>query len=107
LHPSSKLTYKDLTIAIPNLVVSFEMVLFTIGFLFVFRIREYEFKKGATAVHLGHGGYSGGFLGLSAIFQAVNISDVVKAIVGAITGRPRSSVGSTRMYDRRQGVSLI
>ncbi|KUJ09035.1 DUF300-domain-containing protein [Mollisia scopiformis] len=83
LHPSSKLTYKDLTIAIPNLVVAFEMILFSLAFLHVFRTSEYNLKKGST---LGHGSYYGGVIGLGAVIQALNITDVVKAIIGAISG---------------------
>ncbi|CZR53659.1 uncharacterized protein PAC_03539 [Phialocephala subalpina] len=104
LHPSSKLTYKDLTIAIPNLVVSFEMVFFSLIFLHVYRTSEYNFKKGATAVPLGHGGYSGGVMGLGAIGQALNISDIVRGIIGAVAGgRGRGSSGlSTKVYGTGQ-----
>jgi hypothetical protein len=86
LHPSSKLTYKDLTIAIPNMIISFEMVIFSGIFLYVYRIQEYCLKKRAAAVSLGHGGYSGGFLGLGAILQALNITDLVAGITGCISG---------------------
>ncbi|KAF8861564.1 hypothetical protein BDZ45DRAFT_740340 [Acephala macrosclerotiorum] len=104
LHPSSKLTYKDLTIAIPNLIVSFEMVIFSLIFLHVYRTSEYNFKKGATAVPLGHGGYSGGFAGLGAIAQALNISDVVRGIIEAFTGRSSRGAGglTTKAYGTGQ-----
>lgn len=78
------------------------MVLFTFAFLYVYRVREYEFKKGAAAVPLGHGGYSGGFLGFGAIFQALNIADLVSGIVGCISGRAVTSAGPTKMYGTGQ-----
>ena len=72
-------------------------------FLYVFRTREYCFKKGAAAVPLGHGGYSGGFLGLGAIFQALNISDLVAGIIGAITGAAQNRGGyPTKAYGTGQ-----
>jgi hypothetical protein len=102
------LTYKDLTVAIPNLVVSAEMVLFTLAFLYIYRVREYEFKKGAAAVPLGHGGYCGGFLGLGAILQALNIADLIAAIVGCISGRLDNSAVPTKVYGTgRQEVSSV
>jgi len=84
------------------------MVLFTLAFLYVYRVREYEFKKGAAAVPLGHGGYSGGFLGLGAILQALNISDLIAGIVGCITGRADNSAGPTKAYGTsQQAVSSV
>ncbi len=84
------------------MVVSFEMVLFSGLFLYVYRTSEYNFRKGASAVALGHGGYSGGFLGMRAIGQALNISDVVRGIIAAIAGaRSRGSGGgytATKVY---------
>lgn len=102
LHPSSKMTYKDLTVAIPNLIVSIEMAIFACAFLYVYRAREYCFKKGAAAVPLGHGGYSGGFLGLGAIVQALNIADLVSSIIGCISGRLSGGGAPTKAYGTGQ-----
>jgi hypothetical protein len=85
LKPTSIMTYKDLTVVLPNLILSFEMVIFATVFLFVFRTREYNFKKGAASVPLGHGGYHGGFLGLRAIFSALNIIDIFQAIGNSVS----------------------
>jgi len=62
------------------------MVLFSLAFLYVYRTREYCFKRGATAVPLGHGGYFGGFLGTKAIFEALNIVDLVRGIISVAGG---------------------
>jgi hypothetical protein len=101
LKPTSKLTYKDLTVAIPNLIVCLEMILFSLAFLKVFRVSEYHAKKGASAVPLGHGGYYGGFMGIGAIFDALNFSDVARAIIGALKGGLQDRKGgytSTKAY---------
>jgi hypothetical protein len=96
------MTYEDLTVAIPNLIISVEMAIFTCAFLYVYRTREYCFKKGAAAVPLGHGGYSGGLLGLGAIVQALKITDLVTAIAGCISGRMSSDSVPTKAYGTGQ-----
>lgn len=92
------MTYKDLTIAIPNLIAAFEMVIFAGVFLYVFRTKEYNFKKGSSAVPLGHGGYHGGFLGLGAILQALNIMDLIKGIIGCVSGVADQGRYPTKAY---------
>lgn len=84
------MTFKDLTIDIPNLLVSVEMVLFSVSFQYFYRLKEYSSKKGAAAVPLGHGGYQGGFLGLKAIGQALNIFDIIAAMFKTVTGAKQS-----------------
>lgn len=100
LKPSSKLTYRDLTIVIPNLVVSFEMIIFSLVFLKVFRISEYNIKKGSS---LEHGTYYGGSMGAGALFEALNFSDVVIAIIGALKGGLRNRQGYTKTQAYRVG----
>jgi len=56
------------------------MVIFSLAFLYVFRTQDYYYKTGASAVPLGSGGYQGGFLGIKAIFQALNIIDIIRGI---------------------------
>lgn len=80
MKPTDHYTYKDLSVGVPSLLLSIEMVFFALVFLYIFRSQPYYFKKGASAVPLGHGGYHGGFLGIKAIFQALNILDIIKGI---------------------------
>ncbi|KAH8758716.1 organic solute transporter Ostalpha-domain-containing protein [Hyaloscypha sp. PMI_1271] len=81
LKPTTKLTFKDLSVGIPNLILSLEMVIFALLFLYIYRTKEYYFKHGAAAVPLGHGGYQGGFLGIRAYGQALNIIDILRGII--------------------------
>lgn len=80
LKPTKHYTFHDLSVGIPNLLLSLEMVIFSILFLYIYRTGEYCFKKGAAAVPLGHGGYQGGLLGLRAYGDALNITDVLRGI---------------------------
>lgn len=57
------------------------MVIFSLLFLYIYRTREYIFKKGASAVPLGHGGYQGGLLGFRAYGQALNILDILQGVL--------------------------
>lgn len=86
LKPTTKLTFKDLSVGIPNLILSLEMVIFALLFLYIYRTKEYYFKHGAGAVPLGHGGYQGGFLGIRAYGQALNIIDILGGIISAGPG---------------------
>jgi hypothetical protein len=102
------MTYDDLTITLPNLIAAFEMVIFAAAFMFVFRTKEYNFKKGSSAVPLGHGGYQGGFLGLSAIVQACDIRDLIKGIIGCVSPSPSRGSYPTKAYGvDQQEVSSI
>jgi hypothetical protein len=74
LKPTTKLTFKDLSVGVPNLILS-------LAFLYIYRTKEYYFKHGAAAVPLGHGGYQGGFLGIRAYGQAMNILDILGGII--------------------------
>jgi len=81
------------------------MVIFSLSFLYIYRTREYCFKRGATAVPLGHGGYFGGFLGTRAIFEALNIVDLVRGII-SVLGNMGSGV-TGRKYARGGQVSEL
>jgi hypothetical protein len=77
------------------------MVLFSISFLYIYRTREYHFKRVGQAIPLGHGGYQGGFLGYKAILQALNIFDIVLGIIAvprtlAERRKGRGNVGQQR-----------
>jgi hypothetical protein len=77
------------------------MILFSLVFFKIFGVREYDARKGASAVPLGHGGYYGGFMGFGAIFDALNFSDVVRGIIGAAKGGLKNRKGgyaSTKAY---------
>ncbi|KAG4439021.1 hypothetical protein IFR05_005485 [Cadophora sp. M221] len=90
LKPTKHYTFHDLSVGIPNLLLSLEMVIFSVLFLYIYRTREYCYKKGASAVPLGHGGYQGGLLEIKAYGQALNILDVLEGIAsvpGAFSSR--------------------
>jgi hypothetical protein len=57
------------------------MAIFALLFLYIYRTKEYYFKHGASAVPLGHGGYQGGFMGIRAYGQALNIVDILRGII--------------------------
>lgn len=63
LSPTNKLTTRDLTSGIPNLLISLEMVIFSILFLKVYAVGEYV--KGTET-------YQGGFMGIKAVAGAAN-----------------------------------
>lgn len=103
LHPTSHITFKDLSIGLPNLIISCEMVIFSLAFLYIYRTQEYIFKNSAsTAVPLGHGGYQGGFMGLRAYGQALNIIDILQGII-SVPGLLLNKRGSSRQSGRNGG----
>jgi hypothetical protein len=61
------------------------MAIFSLLFLYIYRTQEYIYRpktaSGASAVPLGHGGYQGGFLGIKAYLQVLNISDIIKGVL--------------------------
>ncbi|KAN0092106.1 DUF300 domain containing protein [Hyaloscypha variabilis] len=86
LKPTTKLTFKDLSIGIPNLIL------------------KYYFKHGATAVPLGHGGYQGGFLGIRAYGEALNIVDILLGVISvprAFAEKRNTSLGAQKVRARR------
>jgi Organic solute transporter Ostalpha len=101
LKPTAKLTSKDLSVGIPNLLLSLEMVIFALSFLYIYRTKEYYFKHGASVVPLGHGGYQGGFLGISAYGEAMNIADILRGIISvpqALAERKNSSLATQKVW---------
>ncbi|TAQ91110.1 hypothetical protein B7494_g537 [Chlorociboria aeruginascens] len=88
LHPTSHLTYLDLTVGIPALITSAEMVIFSLVFLYIYRSHEYDLKtlrSGGKIVALGRGGYKGGLFGIKALLQAANIFEWVGGMISMLT----------------------
>ncbi|TGO28110.1 hypothetical protein BPAE_0032g00530 [Botrytis paeoniae] len=77
LSPTNKLTTRDLTDGIPNLLISLEMVIFSILFLKFYAVDEYA-KRRET--------YQGGLMGIKAIASAANfvafIGEMVRLAMG-------------------------
>jgi hypothetical protein len=110
LKPTSKLTFKDLSVGIPNLLLSLEMVIFALAFLYTYRTKEYYYKHGASAVPLCHGGYQGGFLGIRAYGQALNIFDILGGIISiprALEDKKNSDPGSQQAWNTGIQVSKL
>ncbi|KAF8862960.1 hypothetical protein BDZ45DRAFT_702611 [Acephala macrosclerotiorum] len=103
LHPTSHITFKDLSIGLPNLIISCEMVIFSLAFLYIYRTQEYIFKPTtSTAVPLGHGGYQGGFMGFRAYREALNILDILQGII-SVPGLLLNKRGGSRQGERNGG----
>jgi hypothetical protein len=120
LKPSNHITFNDLSIGIPNLLLTIEMAIISIAFLYIYRTQEYIYKPTAvSAVPLGHGGYQGGFMGFRAYAQAINTIDILQCIVSLPAlllkkqpryidgsgGRRRGERRSTRARDTEPQVS--
>ena len=86
IHANDHLSFLDFTVGLQSLIVCTEMVVISILFQFAYPIRPYLWKHQA-ANPAGRGGsntdYSGGFLGVKAIFGALNISDLLRKIIAA------------------------
>lgn len=86
------------------------MVIFALLFQYIYRTKEYYFKHGAAAVPLGHGGYQGGFLGIRAYGQALNIVDILGGIVSvprAFAARKASGPGAQKVWSTGAQVSKL
>ncbi|EOO03117.1 putative duf300 domain protein [Phaeoacremonium minimum UCRPA7] len=91
VHANDVLAYPDIKVGIPSLLLCFEMALFAILHLWAFPYRPYlpNAKPGFYPVpspdcgvpprENAHLAPAGGFLGLKAIWDAMNVWDVVKA----------------------------
>ena len=92
VHASSVIAYPDIVVGIPSLLLCFEMACFAIFHLWAFPYRPYKDNARQTFYPVAdpdgpdatpkpneHMPRSGGFLGVRAIFHAMNIWDVVKA----------------------------
>jgi hypothetical protein len=70
IHPNEFLSYPSIKVGIPSLLLCFEMAWFALLHLWAFPWREYLVRDGGVR--------KGGPLGLKALWDAVNIWDVVK-----------------------------
>ncbi|KAM7217698.1 Organic solute transporter Ostalpha domain containing protein [Rhypophila decipiens] len=72
VHPNKVLAYPDIKVGIPMLLLCFEMAIFALLHLWAFPYRGYlRIRRGGIPKQ-------GGFLGIKALWDAVNIWDVVK-----------------------------
>ncbi|OCL03323.1 hypothetical protein AOQ84DRAFT_347890 [Glonium stellatum] len=72
IKPNKYLSYHDATVAIPSLVLSCEMPFFAVLMIFAYNTKPYT---------VDNADYVGGPLGLGAIFQALNMTDILSAFV--------------------------
>ncbi|KAI1352288.1 DUF300-domain-containing protein [Xylaria sp. FL0043] len=91
LSPNAKLAYPDLKVGIPSLLLCIEMALFAILHLWSFPYAQYKENAKTTFYpspnpSIGippreneHGPKMGGFAGLKAFADAINVWDIVKA----------------------------
>ena len=86
LHANNHLTFLDLSVGIPNLLVCGEMVIFAILFQFAYPVGPYLKSRNSLA------SYQGGFLGIKALLSAINVLDLLVGIVRApaMMGRGRA-----------------
>lgn len=84
LSPTTKITTLDLTIGIPHLLVSLEMVIFSAVFLKVYSVSE--FTRGGAV-------YQGGFLGIKAIAGAANVVEFIGEMVREVMGKSNTERG--------------
>ena len=87
LHANKYLTFNDLSHGIPSLLLSCEVALLSPFFLIAYSAKRYTLggSSPASAPTMAH--YQGGPLGAKAIFSAINIIDIVGAMVQGIKGR--------------------
>lgn len=95
INSTNHITYKDLTITVPGMLFCAEMVIFSISFLYIYRVSDYASKTVGeiNAIPLEQGDYKGGFLGINALFQAINIVDILRCIFsipGKLANKGRS-----------------
>ncbi|KAK3063577.1 hypothetical protein LTR53_018852, partial [Teratosphaeriaceae sp. CCFEE 6253] len=85
LQPSAKISYQDIKVGIPAVMLCIEMAIFAVMHLFAFPWKEYSIKhKGPMDVSgSGYSGatphYKGGWLGIKAMADAFNPWDIIKA----------------------------
>jgi hypothetical protein len=84
------LTYADLNVGIPNMIICLEMVPFSLFFHYAYSYRTYIIRHGpdsltvdATTNTMNMGMYQGGFLGVRAWVQVLNPKDLLQAIAFA------------------------
>ncbi|CAK7199739.1 hypothetical protein SEUCBS139899_002422 [Sporothrix eucalyptigena] len=92
VHANDVIAYPDIVVGIPSLLLCFEMACFAVFHLWAFPYRPYKDNARTTFYPVAdpdgsdstpkpneHFPRSGGFLGLRAIFHAMNVWDVAKA----------------------------
>ena len=92
VHPNKVLAYPDIKVGIPALLLCIEMALFALLHIWAFPYAPYKMhapvvyypsadfdKGGSTDIENEREPKSGGLVGLSAVFDALNVWDIVKA----------------------------
>jgi len=88
LQPSAKISYQDIKVGIPAVMLCIEMAIFAVMHLFAFPWKEYVIDKHNPSNPLAMSGagfsgasprYQGGFLGIKALADAFNPWDIIKA----------------------------
>jgi len=80
IHPSSKITFADLTIALPATMLCVELAIVSILHMFAFSAKVYDIRLIADV----EAAYSGKFMGLGAIGEALNFWDIIKSSARSI-----------------------
>ena len=107
LKPSATISYPDIAIGIPNILLCIEMALFAVLHLFAYPWRAYDVKRSAIVASETVPGYNsspqvqyyGGRFGYKAFLEAYNPWDIFKAV-----GRGARWMAVGRRY-REQDIS--
>jgi Organic solute transporter Ostalpha len=76
IHPSSQISFPDLTVALPSVLLCVELAVISIVHLFAFSWKEYDISESFDpSVH-----YSGSIFGIRALLSALNPMDIIEAI---------------------------
>jgi hypothetical protein len=99
LHANKYLTFNDLSNGIPALILSCEVALISPFFLIAYSPSRYVI---CTSSEEGRspGCYQGGPLGIYGLLAAINVIDIVGALVQGIKARGRGSGFSRAAQDR-------
>jgi Organic solute transporter Ostalpha len=87
LHPTTHLTFDDLSRGLPSLLLSCEVALFSPFFLYAYTCSPYIVRRGTPANCTSPQGYYGGPSGVHAILSAINVVDIVAEFVQGIKAR--------------------
>lgn len=84
LQPTNKVSYQDIKVGIPSVMLCIEMAIFAVMHLFAFPWKEYSLKHHGTlnatgAGFSGEAKYKGGPFGIKAFLDAFNPWDIIKA----------------------------
>ena len=114
LHATKYLRFQDLSHGIPSLILSCEIALIAPFFFIAYSPARYIIRN-ATEEGRRPQDYAGGPFGIYAILSAINIIDIVTALVQAINGRgggsefalpqqaPPAYIGETQGFGGRGG----